>query len=44
MKNNLLLIVTLLIVFFVSCNKKPYKLCDNYIYIQNEDRRNDSTE
>lgn len=31
---------------FAGCNheNQPYKLVDNYMFVQNEDRRNDSTE
>ncbi len=45
MKNRLLLMMlVLLMIFFASCDRKPYRLSENYIYVQKEDRRNDSTE
>jgi beta-glucanase (GH16 family) len=34
----------LLVISLLSCEKKPYKLTDGYIYVQNEERRNESTE
>ena len=33
-----------IIVSITSCNKKPYILKENYMYIQNKERRNESTE
>ncbi len=45
MKNKLLpTVIAILTIFIISCDKRPYNLSENYIYIQNEDRRNDSTE
>ena len=34
------------LLIFTGCNteKQPYKVVDNYIFVQNENRRNDSTE
>lgn len=32
------------LIGLAACTNKPYTLADGYIYIQNEDRRNDSTE
>ncbi len=37
------LMFTAMVMLNVSCNKEPYIIKDGYIYIQNEDRRNDST-
>lgn len=44
LKYNLICFFTLII--FAGCNneKLPYKVADNYIFVQNENRRNDSTE
>lgn len=40
----LLLLFATMVLLSTSCNKKPYILEDDYIYIQKEDRQNDSTE
>ncbi len=39
----LLLIIVILTVIY-SCKRKPYELKEGYIYVQNEDRRNASTD
>lgn len=31
-------------ILAIACNSKPYKLNDGYMYVQNEDRRNENTE
>lgn len=31
------------LLFLFSCEKKPFTLTENYIYVQNEERRNEST-
>ena len=35
---------SVIIIALYSCDKKPYDLRDGYIYIQKEERRNESTE
>jgi len=47
MKENRIHILIILIVLILpgcSSDKAPFKLVDGYMYIQNENRRNDSTE
>jgi beta-glucanase (GH16 family) len=46
MKKYLVIFFVVLNVIFAtsSCERAPYELADNYIYVQKPDRRNDSTE
>jgi len=46
MKKNRFILLAIMggIIAFGSCDRSPYKIVDNYIYVQREDRRNDSTE
>ena len=39
-----LALMTMIVITFSSCNKKPYELKEGYMYVQKEDRRNESTE
>ena len=39
-----LVLMIMLIVSIESCDQKPYVLSEDYIYIQKEERRNDSTQ
>lgn len=39
----LLLVITLLMLI-VSCDQKPYKISQGYMYIQKEERRNEATQ
>lgn len=43
-KLSLLVLFAAMIMLTASCDKKPYALTDGYMYIQKEERRNDSTE
>ena len=43
-KLSLLVLLAALVMMTASCNKNPYVLTDDYIYIQIEERRNESTE
>ncbi|WP_431125928.1 glycoside hydrolase family 16 protein [Flagellimonas flava] len=40
----ILIPIATLIIMFASCDKKPYVLTEGYMYVQKEERRNDSTE
>lgn len=40
----LLLLYAATLIIMPSCMERPYTLSDGYMYIQNEERRNDSTE
>jgi beta-glucanase (GH16 family) len=37
-------LTTTLLLLAASCDNKPYELKDGYMYVQNEDRRNESTD
>lgn len=41
---SLLVIIAAMIILITSCDNEPYQLTDGYMYIQKEDRRNESTE
>lgn len=45
MKKSVVILLAILSVIFTfsSCGRLPYKIVDNYIYVQKPDRRNDST-
>ena len=42
-KRSLLVLLTAILIFSSSCDKPPYKRMDGYIYVQKEERRNEST-
>jgi beta-glucanase (GH16 family) len=43
-KLSLMALIAVMMMLTFSCEKKPYVLTDGYMYIQNEERRNESTE